>query len=86
MALVLSGEYRGTDNTNTTIVLAPEESITVKLGFMKFIDDNDETQSILFNNVRVLEEYSGVDASQDIKKVEIDKAIDKFSMNIPVKK
>ncbi len=86
VALVLSGEYRGTDNTNTTIVLAPEESITVKLGFMKFIDDNDETQSILFNNVRVLEEYSGVDASQDIKKVEIDKAIDKFSMNIPVKK
>ena len=44
------------------------------------------SKSILFNNVRVLEEYSGVDASQDIKKVEIDKAIDKFSMNIPVKK
>lgn len=57
ISLALSGEYRGTENSNTTVVLAPEESITVKLGFMKFIDDNDEAQSILFSNIRVLEEY-----------------------------
>lgn len=85
VALVLSGEYRGTES-GRTIVLNPEESIIVKLGFMKFIDDNDEAQSILFNNVRVLEEYAGTASSQDIKKAEIDKAIDKFSMNIPVNK
>lgn len=86
VALVLSGEYRGTESSNTRIVLAPEESITVKLGFMKFIDDNDETQSILFGNIRVLEEYAGMGSSQDTKKAEIEKAIDKFSMNIPVNK
>lgn len=86
ISLALSGEYRGTENSNTTVVLAPEESITVKLGFMKFIDDNDEAQSILFSNIRVLEEYAGVASNNDIKKAEIEKAIDKFSMNIPVKK
>lgn len=53
---------------------------------MKFIDDNDEAQSILFSNIRVLEEYAGVASNNDIKKAEIEKAIDKFSMNIPVKK
>lgn len=84
VAIALSGEYRGTENSNNTIVLAPEESITLKLGFMKFIDDNDETQSILFNNIRVLENYPGVFATYDEKKAEIDKAIDKFSVNIPV--
>ena len=86
ISLALSGEYRGTVISNTTVVLAPEESITVKLGFMKFIDDNDEAQSILFSNIRVLEEYAGVASNNDIKKAEIEKAIDKFSMNIPVKK
>lgn len=86
ISLALSGEYRGTENSNTTVVLAPEESITVKLGFMKFIDDNDEAQSILFSNIRVLEEYAGVASNNDIKKAEIEKAIDKFTMNIPVKK
>lgn len=86
VALVLSGEYRETENTNTPIVLLPEESLTVKLGFMKFIDDNDETQGLLFGNIRVLESYSGVGSTEEVKKAEIEKAIDKFSMNIPVNK
>lgn len=85
ISLALSGEYRGTES-GKTIVLQPEGSLTVKLGFMKFVDDNDEAQSLLFSNIRVLEEYAGVTSSNDVKKAEIEKAIDKFSMNVPVKK
>lgn len=85
ISLALSGEYRGTES-GKTIVLPPEGSLTVKLGFMKFVDDNDEAQSLLFSNIRVLEEYAGVTSSNDVKKAEIEKAIDKFSMNVPVKK
>lgn len=85
ISLALSGEYRGTES-GKTIVLQPEGSLTVKLGFMKFVDDNDEAQSLLFSNIRVLEEYAGVTSNNDVKKAEIEKAIDKFSMNVPVKK
>lgn len=85
ISLALSGEYRGTES-GKTIVLPPEGSLTVKLGFMKFVDDNDEAQSLLFSNIRVLEEYAGVTSNNDVKKAEIEKAIDKFSMNVPVKK
>lgn len=84
VALVLSGEYRGMENLNSTIILQPEESKTVDLGFMKFADDGDESQSILFGNVRVLENYAGTDSTTEIKSQEIDKAVAKFSMNIPV--
>lgn len=85
VALALSGEYRGMENSNTTIVLEPGESKTFWLGFMKFADDGDKSQSILFGNIRVLEEYAGTESKKEDKQAEIDKAVAKFSMNIPVK-
>ena len=84
VVLALTGEYRSMETTNSSLVLQPGESKTIWLGFMKFVDDNDKAQSILFGNIRVLEEYSGVNVSDEIRKLEIDKAVDKFSMNIPV--
>ncbi|MFG6319677.1 MAG: hypothetical protein K1W33_07500 [Clostridia bacterium] len=85
VALTLSNEYRGMENSNTTIVLEPGESKTFWLGFMKFADDGDKSQSILFGNIRVLEEYAGTESKKEDKQAEIDKAVAKFSMNIPVK-
>lgn len=84
VVLTLSGEYRKMENTNSTIILKPGESKTVWLGFMKFADDNDPAQSILFANIRVLEEYAGIDSKKEVKEAENDKAIAKFSMSIPV--
>ena len=84
IALGLSGEYREMENINTTIVLQAGESKTAWIGFMKFADDNDPSQNILFGSVRVLEEYSGTDSTSEVKKAEIDKAVAKFSMTIPV--
>lgn len=85
ISLALSGEYRGMENTNSHVILGPGESKTIWLGFMKFADDNDVSQSILFGNIRVLEQYSGTDVTLEVRQSEIDKAVAKFSMSIPVK-
>jgi hypothetical protein len=82
--LALSNEYRELQNTNSTIILNAGESKTFWLGFMKFVDDNDEAQNLLFGNVRVLEKYYGADSTADEKQNAIDNAVAKFSMSIPV--
>lgn len=84
VSLALTGEYRNMENTNSTIILGPGDSQTLWIGFMKFVDDNDKAQSLLFGNIRVLESYYGKDATADIKQSAIDNAIAKFSMSIPV--
>lgn len=83
--LVLPGEYRSLDNSDLTIILNPGESKTVTLIFPKFADDGDESQSILFAAIRVIENYKGVDGTQEEQQAEIDNAIAKFSMQVPVK-
>lgn len=83
--LVLPGEYRSLDNSDLTIILKPGESKTITLIFPKFADDGDESQSILFAAIRVIENYKGVDGSTEEQQAEIDNAIAKFSMQVPVK-
>lgn len=84
--LALSGEYRARMNSNTRIILGPGESKTVSLLFEKFADDGDESQSLLFGTIRVIENYKGVDGTKEEQQAEIDGAIAKFSMQVPVSK
>ena len=84
--LVLTGEYRARMNSDTRIVLGPEESKTVSLIFEKFADDGDKTQALLFGTIRVIEDYKGVDGTKEEQNIEIDNAIAKFSMQVPVVK
>jgi len=83
--LVLPAEYRACEDVEKRIVLGPGQSMLAELSFTKFADDGDESQSILFNSVRVMEKYSGADVSKEEQKKEIDNAIAKFSMQVPVK-
>ena len=83
--LVLPQEYRNMENTNTNIILEPNQSQTVTVGFTKFFDDGDISQGILFGAVRVIEDYKGVDGTLEEQQREIDNAIAKFSVEIPVK-
>lgn len=82
--LQLSNEYREMENINTKIILEPEESKTITMYFMKFVDDGDTSQNIFLANVRVMEVYSGDGVSEEVRKNEVDNAIAKFSMSIPV--
>ena len=82
--LTLSGEYRAMENVDTRIILAPEESLTVDIMFTKFADDGEDSESILFGTVRVIENYKGENGTEEEQQAEIDSAIAKFSMQVPV--
>ena len=69
----------------TDIVLGPKESITAEFTFPKFVDDGDESQSLAFSAIRVMEQYSGTaNVEEDVIQSEIDNAISKFSMDVSV--
>lgn len=68
------------------IVLDPQETQTYSFEFPKFIDDGDDSQSLLFSSIRVMEQYSGTEEiPEEVIKSEIDNAISKFSMTVGLK-
>ena len=83
--LVLPQEYRNIENTNDLIILPPEQDLTCNLTFTKFFDDGDVSQALSFPSIRVIEDYQGALGTREEQKEEIDKAIAKFSVEIPVK-
>lgn len=83
--LVLPQEYRNLENSDTRIILEPGESRTFNLTFPKFVDDGDISQAILFSAVRVIENYKGIDGTDAERQAEIDNAIAKFSVEIPLR-
>lgn len=83
--LVLPQEYRSLENKNTIIILAPGESRTCNLVFTKFFDDGDISQGLLFGAVRVIEDYKGTNGTEEEQQAEIDNAIAKFSVEIPLR-
>ena len=67
------------------IVLRPGESITENFTFQKYADDGDNSLSINFNSIRVMENYSGTEnVPEEIIQAEINNAVAKFSMTISV--
>ena len=80
-----SSETRDRNEEQNEIVLKPKESKTIKISFPKFYDNKDDAQSITFGAIRVMENYSGTeDVSNEIIQSEIQNAIAKLSVNIPV--
>ena len=67
------------------IVLEPNESKTIKLEFAKFYDNENEATSLTFGSVRVMEQYSGTEVDENIIQSEIQNAVAKFSVNVPIK-
>lgn len=68
------------------IILEPKESKTFNLKFQKFYDNDDEAKSLDFGSIRVMENYSGTKGvSSEIIQQEIQNAIAKFSVSIPIK-
>lgn len=70
----------------TNLVLKPGESTMQKMQFQKFYDNEDEAVSLTFGSVRVMEQYSGTEnVSEEVRQAEIQNAVAKFSVNIPIK-
>lgn len=82
VSLMLPKETRQR-NSMQNIILKPQETQTCKFQFPKFVDDGDESQSLIFSSIRVMEKYSGMEnVSNEIIQEEIDNAISKFSMTV----
>ena len=76
-------DYRGNENSLLQkIILRPGESKEVPLLFRKFFDDNNESKSIVLNNVRIMDNYTG---NVETAAQEIDNAIDKLSITVGMK-
>ena len=70
---------------SVSLVLEPKESITKQLQFQKFYDNHNEATSLTFGAVRVMEQDSGTkDVAEEIIQSEIQNAIAKFSVNLPI--
>jgi hypothetical protein len=83
--LQLNKEYR-TAEQGDTIVLTGNETKDVEITFSKYVDDNDTSQNIGFNSIRVLNEYYGPNADDEVAENAITNAIAKFSMQVSVNK
>ncbi len=83
--LALPNETRNVSGTSQ-VVLKPQETTTMNFIFPKFVDDGDNSQSLVFSSIRVMEKYSGVseDIEESVIQSEIDNAISKFSMEVKV--
>lgn len=81
ISLVVDGEYRNTSNYDIDVVLKPNEVKTIQLAFPKFYDSDTTSDMIVLSAVRVMQEYTGLEENAEI---ELQNAIDKFSMNIPI--
>lgn len=84
--LELASKDVRTPTVITNIVLQPNQSRTVKLEFAKFYDNENEAANLTFGSVRVMEHYSGTEVDETIIQSEIQNAVAKFSVNIPVAK
>lgn len=82
--LKLASEDTRTTTAFKNIVLQPNESQTVTLEFAKFYDNDNEASSLTFGSVRVMEQYSGTEVEDAIRQTEIQNAVAKFSVNIPI--
>ena len=84
VVLKLPHEVR-TRSEITDIVLKPLETQELEFTFKKFADDGDESISLLFSSIRVMEKYSGTEEiPEEIIQSEIDNALSKFSMEVNV--
>lgn len=83
ITLSLSNEVRGAEQ-HEDIVLGSNETKDVKIVFSKYVDDNDSSNFINFNNIRVLEDYYGEFSENTVVEDKIINAIAKFSMNVAV--
>jgi len=69
------------NTTGNSIIIPPKHTVNRKLSFPKFVDDGRTTEKLIFNNIRVLESYSG---NLNNKQAELDNAIKLYSLNISI--
>ena len=78
--LQVGSEMRGTDVDNLYVVIYPEETQEYSLAFTKFYDEENLPAGLIFNAVRILNQYSGF---EELKDYELNTAEALYSIEIP---
>lgn len=78
--LQVGSEMRGTDVDNLYVVIYPEETQEYSLPFTKFYDEENLPAGLIFNAVRILNQYSGF---EELKDYELNTAEALYSIEIP---
>lgn len=82
IAISLGSEYRYRNDTYLeNVVLQPGESKEYDFRFTKFYDDGDTSQYMIFNAIRVMENYTGLSENAE---QEIENAKTKYSLKIKI--
>jgi len=79
VGIKVGNEFRGCLDNETKIVIEPGQTIRVNLSFDKFYDSATNVEGLVFNAVRIMENYTG---NPETAEMEIENAVDKFSMTI----
>lgn len=80
IAINLGAEYRNRNDADLqNVILKSGEAKEYDFTFTKFYDDGDTTQEIVFNAIRIMDNYTG---SEETAQEEIDNAITKYSLRI----
>ena len=78
--LELNNENRNIENIPFGgIYLNPYETKEMEFEFVKFVDEEDQAKSMIFNAVRVLKSYSGLESK---RQEEMDNAVNLYSFKI----
>ena len=78
--LELEKENRNMQNiSDKGIILLPYDSKEIEMEFVKFFDEDEKAKSIIFNAVRVLRTYSGLESK---RQQELDNAVKLYSFKV----
>lgn len=75
VVLELDGEIRADIGTNNNIIIEPGEEFLAHFTFNKYYDDSGEANNLIFNSIRVVENYIEDDPNEE-------NAIYKFSVQL----
>ena len=74
-------DSRNASTVSATIALEPGETRTFKVRFAKYYDEKTKADTISFNKVRIMNDYSG---NEQTEEEELSKAEKTYSISIPI--
>lgn len=78
--LIVGSTTRDTSSDNLSMVIQPGETETYNINFVKFYDETYLSTGMIFNTVRILKTYTGLEISRDY---ELKNAERLYSIQIP---
>lgn len=81
LAIESENDSRDASTVSATMALEPGETKTFKVRFAKYYDEKTKATNITFNKVRIMNEYTGKEQTEE---EELSKAEKSYSISIPI--